>query len=180
MATVKFAEGLKEDREVLEFVERQIAEYNLDNETFEEEEPMFAFTSEEEDLATRVIRRKDKTYVIEWYTRISEYFKDNEPREFKEYTLPNGRKVKVCFAPYFPPEDLLEDAEEDEYPPKDKVLKFVLECLVNDDTPIGEEAAYYDVEKDKITAIFKRLSKDEYEIEEYYRCNAVIDKREFE
>ncbi|PBD07697.1 hypothetical protein B0S90_2848 [Caldicellulosiruptor bescii] len=73
---------------------------------------------------------------------------------------------------------MLEDC--DDYPPKELVLKFVLECLEDDDTPVGEEMAYYDTKEYKLTAILKRLSEDEYEIEEYYRCDAVIDKREFE
>lgn len=31
--------------------------------------------------------------------------------------------------------------------------------------------AYYDTKEYKLTAILKRLSEDEYEIEEYYRCD---------
>ncbi|ACM61575.1 hypothetical protein B0S90_2850 [Caldicellulosiruptor bescii] len=83
MATVKFAEGLKEDREVLEFVKRQIAKYDLDNQTFEDgETPLFFFDSTEKDIAARVRRYPNNIYEIEYYTRISEYFKVNEPREF--------------------------------------------------------------------------------------------------
>ncbi|WPX08203.1 hypothetical protein [Anaerocellum danielii] len=184
MRKIRFAKRIKEDPEILKLALETIEQYELDKREVRtdldrEFYPSFTFSDDEKGLAFQLIKEPDNSYVINWYIRYDEYLNPKTPREFKEYTLSNGRKVKICFFPNFPsPEG--DEEDKDEYPDKDLVLKFVLECLENDDTPVGEEAAYYDIEKYKITVIFKRLSEDEYEIEEYYRCHAVIDKRNFE
>lgn len=184
MRKVRFAKRIKEDPEILELVLETIEKYELDKVNVEhdldkEDYPNYTFTDDDKGIAFQLIKEPDNSYVINWYVKFEEYFNTKTPREFTTHTLSNGRQVKICFFPNFPPPEG-DDENKDEYPPKEKVLKFVLECLENNNTPVGEEAAYYDVEKDKIVAIIRRLSEDEYEIEEYFRCDAVIDKRESE
>lgn len=184
MRKVRFAKRIKEDPEILELVLKTIEKYELDKENVEpdldeEDYPRYTFTDDDKGIAFQLIKEPDNSYVINWYVRFEEYFNPKTPREFNTYTLSNGRQVKICFSPNFPPPEDDEEGE-NEYPDRDLVLKFVLECLEHDTTPVGEEAAYYDTKEYKLTAIFKRLSEDEYEIEEYYCCDAVIDKRDFE
>lgn len=83
--------------------------------------------------------------------------------------------IKIRFSKNFDPSKF-----DFEMPPKKLVYEFVLECILEseEEIPMNESVAYFDATDKKVTAIFRRVAQNEYIIEEYFPCDAVIDVKE--
>lgn len=83
--------------------------------------------------------------------------------------------IKIRFSKDFDPSEF-----DFEMPSKKLVYEFVLECIEKnkDKIPMNKSVAYFDATDRKVTAIFKRVAQNEYVIEEYFPCNAVLDVKE--